>query len=116
MARKPRSTGRSVKITHRRGVDKGRVAVEFEMTEKDWAWFGELQDRWMIPDHDLLYQAFFQGLEKQGWKNPDDVTTPAKPPPRTNWGRGEGESDNVVQLHTKAQQSDYQDLDDDTPF
>jgi hypothetical protein len=38
----------------------------------------------MIQDHDLLYQVFFEGLEKQGWKNPDN------PPPRTNWNKPSG--------------------------
>ena len=116
MARKQRNKGRSVRITRRRGVDIGRVAVEFEMSERDWAWVEELEDRLMMPVHDILYCAFFQGLEREGWKNPDHVTTPDElPPKRESWGNDEGHDaqiSNVVPMRP----SNYDDLDDDVPF
>lgn len=102
---------RSVKITRRRGIDKGRIAVVIEMTAEDWAWMEELEDRRMIPLPDMLYSGFFQGMEREGWKNPEHVTTPDNPPPRTHALRNN--ADNVVQLNTRP---DYDGLDKDIPF
>jgi hypothetical protein len=79
MKRDPQDKWRSIKIIRRRGLYKGRVTVQIEMPAEDWAWIEELEDRLMIPDHDLLYMGFFQGMEHVGWKNPDHATTPSKP-------------------------------------
>lgn len=110
-------TIRSVNITRRRN-ESGRVAVTFEMTAKDWAWVGELEDRQMIPVQDILYCAFFQGLEREGWKNPAWITTPDNLPPRhKHWGEEPADTTNVVQLYPNMHTfSDYAHLDDDVPF
>lgn len=108
-------TTRSVKITRRRDRAK-RVAVTFEMSRHDWAWVEELEDRLMIPAEDILYCAFFQGLERQGWNNPDWIITPDSPPARRkHWGN-EADTDNVVQLYPVHSPSDNTELDDDVPF
>lgn len=112
-----KDTIRSLTIKHLKGKKLGRVAVEFEMTEEDWAWIMELEDRLMIPTSDTLYCAFFQGLQKQGWKDPEWLTTPDNPPPRTHSLRNNApdsdkdeERSNVVPLPIQD------DLDDDVPF
>lgn len=101
-------------------LKNGRAKVTFELNAADWAWMEELEDRRMIPLCDMLYSGFFQGMEREGWKNPTDVTTPDTPPPRTHSLRNnapdrqeQSKSDNVVPLKPRA---DYDDLDDDVPF
>ncbi|APG63140.1 hypothetical protein LPB140_10465 [Sphingorhabdus lutea] len=110
-------TIRSVKITRRRNKAK-RVAVTFEMSATDWAWIEELEDRQMIPVQDILYCAFFQGLERQGWENPDWVTTPQNPPSRRkHCVEEQADTSNVVQLYPNNHiSSHYADLDDNVPF
>lgn len=120
MKRDPQGNWRSIKIIRRRGLCQGRVAVQIEMPAQDWAWIEELEDRLMIPDHDLLYMGFFQGMERVGWKNPDHVTTPSEPPPRTYALRNNAPTaeeieaaSNIIPFPT---QSDPSELDDDVPF
>lgn len=120
MERDPQDKWRSIRIIRKRGLYAGRVAVEIEMPAEDWAWIEELEDRLMIPDHDLLYMGFFQGMERLGWKNPDHVTTPMEPPPRTHALRNnaptaeeDGAAANIIPF---LQRSNPDELDDDVPF
>ncbi len=120
MKHDPQGKWRSIRIIRRRGRSTGRVAVEIEMPAEDWAWIEELEDRLMIPDRDLLYMGFFQGMERVGWKNPDHVTTPKEPPPRTYALRNNVPT--AEQRETEAtiipfpQRSDPSEWDDDIPF
>lgn len=120
MKRDPQGKWRSIRIIRRRGRYQGRVAVEIEMSAEDWAWIEELEDRLMIPDHDLLYMGFFQGMERVGWKNPDHVTTPKEPLPRTYALRNNAPSDDERQADanviTFPKRREIEDLDDDVPF
>lgn len=120
MKRDPQSKWRSIRIIRRRGRYQGRVAVEIEMPAEDWAWIEELEDRLMIPDHDLLYMGFFQGMERVGWKNPDHVATPKEPPSRTCALRNNAPSydecqadANVIPFPKRSEPSEF---DDDVPF
>ena len=109
----------SVKITRRQGAKKGRVAVEIELTAKDWAWMEELEDRRMVPLVDMLHSGFIQGMEREGWKNPDLVTTPHSPPPRTYSLRNnapEHSEDNVVKFRPKREIEIDEIMDDEIPF
>lgn len=120
MKRDPQGKWRSIKIIRRRGLYKGRVAVQIEMPAEDWAWIEELEDRLMIPDHDLLYMGFFQGMEQIGWQNPDNVTTPKAPPPRTYslWNNAPNAEEHELAENVIPFPSFYHpsELDDDIPF
>lgn len=120
MTRDPQDSTRSVRIIRRRGAKQGRVAVEIEMTARDWVWMEELEDRRMIPLPDMLYSGFFQGMEREGWNNPDHVTTPAMPPSgihalRNNTpGAEKHEAEaKIIQLPLKRHSRE---VDDDIPF
>lgn len=120
MTRDPQAKWRSIRIIRRRGLYQGRVAVEIEMPAEDWAWIEELEDRLMIPDHDLLYMGFFQGMEHVGWKNPDHVTTPKEPPQRTYALRKNAPTVEDFEVTSNIipfpQRSNPKDFDDDVPF
>lgn len=57
---------RSIEFEHQETIDGAVVTIC--MTQKDWNNFHDLVMNAMIPHHDLLYCAFFQGLENIGWK------------------------------------------------